>query len=134
MADYDFKYRMTDNTKDTSNGSGDIQHNIQIISRESGTSDEFLPVKNLERTIFIPGSDAITALASGTNPEKRAAYKQLISDNLTHTASTSMQMPVWNTTAFEAYRDANDISLQAYNAFESFRIDLGQSYPIDFDL
>ncbi len=132
MADYEFKYRMTDNTKATHNGGSQIQHNIKVIAREQGTSDTFEEV-GLERTVFIPASNAITALGLSTPAEVRAAYKQLILDN-SNSALQSMSLSSWGDTNLEAWVDANDKSREAVAEFEAFLTDNTITYPIDFDL
>ena len=133
MADYEFKYRMTDNTKYTHNGGEQIQHNIQVISRLDGTSGDFEPVKGLEQTIFIPAQDALDVLELGTLALVRPAYKQLIADNI-NSVLQSMSMPNWGDVALEAWMDANDKSKEAVAEFEAFLADNTITYPIDFDL
>ena len=132
MADYEFKYRMTDNTKATHNGGSQIQHNIKVIAREQGTSDTFEEV-GLERTVFIPASNAITALGLSTPAEVRAAYKQLILDN-SNSALQSMSLSSWGDTNLEAWVDANDLAQEAVDTFDAYLATQGWTYPLDFTL
>lgn len=133
MADYEFKYRMMDNTKATHNGDNQIKHNIQVIARIDGTSDEFIPVQGLERTIFIPAEDALTALEYPTAQQVKDAYKQLIVDNV-NSVLQSRSMPNWGSINLEAWMDANDMSKEAVATFEAFLTDNAMVYPIDFDI
>lgn len=133
MADYDFMYRMTENnTKATHNGGAQIQHNIQVIARESGTSDAY-ELTGLERTVFIPAADAITALGLSTPAEVRAAYKQLILDN-SNSVLQSMSLSGWGTANLEAWMDANDLAQEAVDTFEAYLTAQGWTYPLDFTL
>ena len=132
MADYEFKYRMTDNTKATHNGGSQIQHNIRVIAREQSTSDPYEEV-GLERTIFIPASDTITALGLSTPAEVRAAYKQLILDN-SNSVLQSMSLSGWGNANLEAWVDANDLAQEAADTFEAYLTAQGWTYPLDFTL
>jgi len=137
MADYEFKYRLSEAPAATTDGSGMVQHQITAISRVAGSSDEWAVVPGRNKTFNVPAADLTTVMempdSNATQKQaKNTAYKTLLADNVN---TANEPAAGWTAAQLEALMDANDLaSTEAGRADDYITVTLGQSYPVDFSL
>jgi hypothetical protein len=127
---YSFRYRLEGAPTPRHDGSGYVNHDIVAIQSPNGT---WTPIPSYHKTFVLPAQGMIDALALPTNPQKIAAYKQLLLDNW----DTQVTPPPinWTEEGMNARMTANDLEDQAATEINQFLSDIGQlPYPVDFDL
>ena len=135
MTDYTFQYRMNQSPEARNDGSSMVSHDIDAVAREQGSSDPWIVIPARHKTVLVPASDLLTAMAmpDGTGAQKtakNAAYKVLLAANLN---TQAVPITGWGATELEALLDANDQSADAATQADDYIINtLGQSYPVQF--
>lgn len=133
MADYDFKYQLDPAPEARTDGSGQVAHNIKVISREQGMADPWTVVPAHHKTILVPADEMLVMLAMSNGAAKIAAYKDLLVTHL-HDMPNTVNSD-WSQAAMEAFMDANDLSAEAAAGADDYiTVDLGLTYPVPFSL
>ncbi len=134
MTTYEFRYRLNTAPEPRTDGSAQVSHDIDAIFREAGSSDAWVAMAGHHKSILIPAAELQTALGSGTNQQKIAAYKTALAFNL-NSQSSPMSTTDWSAGELQAFADANDeASAARLLAHEFITVILGQSYPVPFSV
>ena len=129
--DYDKRYALLGAPQPRTDGSGMVAHDIEAQASVAGAG-EWATVPGRHKTVLVPAADLSAALASGTQGEKVAAYKQALVDNL---YTVPIAVTGWDSDSLEALLDANDTANVAAGEANLFiTVTLGLSYPVPFTI
>ena len=127
---YEIRYQLNERPTPRTDGSGCVDHTIWADYREEGTQDPWASIPGKSRVISVPAADIETALATGTNAQKGAAYKSALVANFD---TDPVPITSWSLAQLEAQLEANDTARAAADSIHEFiTADLGQSYPVRF--
>ena len=128
---YNFRYRLQSAPAARNDGSGCVDHDL-YAEYEPVDNGGYVDVPGRHKTVSVPAAELAAALATGTNPQKAAAYKSALASNL-----NTQAVPVtgWANAQLEALMDASDAAtVAATTANEFITVDLGLAYPVSFNI
>jgi len=103
-------------------------HDVFAVAREQGDGDWF-DVPGRHKTIAVPAEELAAALSMPTTPQKVAAYKDALADNLD---TAPVAITGWGLAQLEELLDANDMAVAAASAADEFILSVAGSYPVQF--
>ena len=130
--DFVFRYRLNSAPAATLDGSAQVAHDIDAVYQVEGEPDGWTPVPGHHKTVLVPGAELSSALESGTNSQKVAAYKDLLVEYRNDQAEPLNTN--WNLTLLEQFMDQNDVAIEAAETANTFILQVAGSYPVTFSL
>jgi hypothetical protein len=137
MATYVLKFRLSQAPVARLDGSGMVEHAMQIIYQVDGVGN-WLDVSGLGKTIMVPTArlKTVNDMPHSTalqKTSKNAAYKTLLSDCL---EGAAVPMPLrWSAGAIIAFLEANAAAAaEAVRANAYIVTTLALAYPVDFGM
>ena len=124
-----FRYVLGARPSATADGSGAVIHDITAEGNEDSAG---WVNTGMHKGIVVPAAELGSALSTGTNPQKVAAYKAALVANV---ATGVVPVVGWTVPILEARMEANQASTVAADLADDFiTVDLGLSYPVPFTL
>ena len=124
---YTFKYRLQSAPQGRLDGSGMLDHDTWAIASEDGGDWQLVPGRH--KTVCVPAEEIAAALSEPTTPERVAAYKQALADNL---ETVPVAVEGWAIPQLAALMEANDLAAATASAADDFIVSVAGGYPVDF--
>ena len=132
MADYEFRYRLNNAPEARSDGSAQVAHDIDAVYRLEGSSDPWETLVAHHKTVLLPGEELSAVLATGTTPQKVAAY---IASLVSHHNDPATPLNTnWNPELMNDFVNQNNVSAAAATEADEFILSVVAGYPVIFSL